>query len=584
MGRTRIQSRLDAELGAFQQLGTRARLSSLNLNELRTLRAAGPPPPPPTVDVKLIVRPGDELAATAWLGAVDAESKVASSDGSVLLVTLPATKVAELQGAAWLLRAEAARELQPLMDVAASVVGLRNAAGDYPKLDGSGVVLGIVDTGVDWKHADFRDANGSRIEMFAFARRPPGIDSSTYSVFSKADLDELNPAVPDGDRNGHGTHCAGIAVGGHPRFRGVAPGATLMAVRSEPLLDTHTIWGIGEMFRRAGDRPCVVSLSLGSHFGAHDGTSALEQFIARESGPGRIVVVAAGNEAAKGMHWSGQLATGDAASIGIRSAGQQLQSVDVWLPRGDDIDVTIETPDGARYEPDGAIHETVFGAFRADLREDPINRDGNLTLLMLGAGANHVWKVNLKGEAVLDGRVHAWAAEPQTLLNPSALPNYSIGMPATADRAIAVASFVSKSSIEQHDKTVLETSLVAGELSPFSSQGPTRHGSQKPDVAAPGQYITAALAVDSQFASEPQHEPRIHPDGTHITIQGTSMATPFVAGVVAHMLQREPKLTPEEILRRIRATAKRDASTGPVWNAGFGWGKLDVAELLRYRG
>ena len=60
------------------------------------------------------------------------------------------------------------------------------------------------------------------------------------------------------------------------------------------------------------------------------------------------------------------------------------------------------------------------------------------------------------------------------------------------------------------------------------------------------------------------------------------MATPFVAGVIALMLEREPNLTPEEIKMRLRATAKRDDDTQKVWGTGFGYGKIDVNALLDY--
>ena len=60
------------------------------------------------------------------------------------------------------------------------------------------------------------------------------------------------------------------------------------------------------------------------------------------------------------------------------------------------------------------------------------------------------------------------------------------------------------------------------------------------------------------------------------------MATPFVAGVIALMLEREGTLTPEEIQQRMRITAQRDVDTQRVWNAGFGSGKIDVPALLAY--
>lgn len=155
-------------------------------------------------------------------------------------------------------------------------------------------------------------------------------------------------------------------------------------------------------------------------------------------------------------------------------------------------------------------------------------------------------------------------------------------MPGTEERAIVVGSFISKRRFDTKQGTLVAQALNEGQLSPFSSHGPTRIGKQKPDIAAPGQYITAALADKSVFSTSPVHTPRHHPTDGYITIQGTSMATPFVAGVIALMLEREPELTPEEIQQRLRITARRDSDTGRVWDPGFGYGKIDVEALLNY--
>ncbi|MEU4766372.1 S8 family serine peptidase [Actinosynnema sp. NPDC023794] len=149
----------------------------------------------------------------------------------------------------------------------------------------------------------------------------------------------------------------------------------------------------------------------------------------------------------------------------------------------------------------------------------------------------------------------------------------------TATRPGHAAARVAGRLAPQGDSTLPGPAVDA--LSSFSSQGPTRIGVQKPDVVAPGQVVTAALSAGSDMATSPRLAARRHPSGKYVTIQDTSMATPFVAGVVALMLQREPRLTPEEVQQRLRITARRDATTGPVWNPRYGWGKLDAEALFR---
>jgi subtilisin family serine protease len=153
-------------------------------------------------------------------------------------------------------------------------------------------------------------------------------------------------------------------------------------------------------------------------------------------------------------------------------------------------------------------------------------------------------------------------------------------MPATEEQAISVASFVSRTSIHPGNPNI--SGLSVGGLSSFSSRGPTRSGSQKPDISAPGQFITAPLAANSEMATDPRYADRQDATGKYITIQGTSMATPFVVGVIALMLEREPNLNPAEIRQRLRATSSRDIVTGTVWNHDFGVGRINVAGLLDY--
>ena len=550
--------------------------------------------PSEQVTMKLVSKVGQQSHLAGWIQKEGGTITSQAEGSEVFLVDLPVTSIGKLDRVRHVQRAEASHVLLPRLDMArGNATRLDLAIGKHP-LTGNGVVFGIVDSGLDWSHPDFLDDNGkTRLEFFTHAFVPANSDVSQFHDF---ETDAINDAlngqgqVPQGDPHGHGTHCASIAAGNGPisggRFRGVATGATIMAMRSEPLLDTHTIRGIREFFRRAGDRPAVVSLSLGGHIGAHDGTSAIENVIARESGPGRIVVVAAGNEGDEGIHWQGELIENDEISIPVRIADSDLQVVDVWIPRGDDVQIRIETPGGVLFDPDGEIHETEFGAFLADWREDPVNREQNLTLLMMGS-VNFTWRIRISASRVLHGQVHAWAStnsssNSNSLFTGSTDPGFSIGMPGTEERAIVVGSFVSRTQFDTTGGTLAANALNEGQLSPFSSHGPTRIGKQKPDIAAPGQYITATLATNSLFAASPGYTPRHHPTQGYITIQGTSMATPFVAGVIALMLEREPQLTPEEIQQRLRITAQRDRDTHRVWDPGFGYGKIDVEALLDY--
>ncbi|NUT53268.1 MAG: S8 family serine peptidase [Saccharothrix sp.] len=554
---------------------------------------------PERTSVKLLVRSDAVPQALSWLTAAGARlvsvpADTRSSGNAVVIADVPVAELSGLDGQPWLRRAEAPKELYARMNFARGEATNLDAALARPEhrgLTGEGVLLAVIDSGIDWSHPDFRHEDGTtRLERFLFAHRADSAQVSTYEAFDRNRIDQAlrgGPAIPTGDPGGHGTHCASIAAGNgfalpDRRFRGVAPGASLMGVRSEPLLDEHLIEGMRQVFEVAGERPAVINLSLGGHWGAHDGTSALENEIAQASGPGRIVVVAAGNEGDDGVHAHGTLVPGQDLVIPVKIVDRGVLLCDVWIPRGDEVDLVVETPGGQRFVPDGAETSTPHGAFLAEFVENPLNRDQNLTLLVAGR-VGEVWSIRVKPLRVVHGEVHAWATATQggRLVFPdSPLDGFSLGIPASEERAITVGSLVSRTSFEGPDGEATLPGLSVGALSAFSSRGPTRAGVQKPDVVAPGQVVTAALSANSEFAGDPRLATRLHPSGKYVTIQGTSMATPFVTGLVALLLQREPRLTPEDVQQRLRVSARRDAVTGRVWNPRYGWGRLDAEALL----
>ena len=155
----------------------------------------------------------------------------------------------------------------------------------------------------------------------------------------------------------------------------------------------------------------------------------------------------------------------------------------------------------------------------------------------------------------------------------------TIGLPATGRGSIAVASHVSKNQWQADAGMETDIRAVIGRSSVFSSLGPTRDGRQKPDISAPGQYLTAALADGSELATL---DDRALTPSRLLTIEGTSMATPVVTGVVPLMLQRKPTATLAQIADVLQRTARHDVHTGPVgWNPTYGFGKIDIAAALQ---
>jgi subtilisin family serine protease len=186
------------------------------------------------------------------------------------------------------------RRLKLLMDAASAAVhvsDLRLNGG----LTGKQTLVGVVDSGIDPNHPAFQ---ARILRIWDQTIDGPGVPEGDYG------LELTGPAlVASRDRDGHGTHVAGIAAGRDATFGGIAPDATLVIVKTD-LQDAHIADGVRYVFRVAAEmnRPAVVNLSLGGHFDAHDGTDPLSQIIDQESGPGRIVCCAAGTEGNDNIH------------------------------------------------------------------------------------------------------------------------------------------------------------------------------------------------------------------------------------------------------------------------------------------
>jgi len=474
-----------------------------------------------------------------------------------------------------------------------------------PGLDGAGVFVTAIDTGIDWTHPDFRvdrDGNGteegSRIAYIwdQTLQAQGGVGNAPYGIeYTRSDL-EFDLANGDGfdsgrvftwDDNGHGTHVMGIQGGdgsaAGSAYVGMAPGATLGFVKTN-FTSGDIIDAVAYLFDRgeALGMPTVVNLSLGGHFGPHDGTSGFERALDRLSGPGRIIVNSAGNEGNDPIHVSGTL-HGDSYSVDFTAEGE-VAALSFWYEGDADFSVSVETPGfGDEIQTfvarRGQLTINTWQGARVTLDNAsqgpyPFNDDNNLLVVLENIEPESVWRVTLSHHGG-PGRFDGWVglgSFGQFSASDSAI---TISEPGNAARVITVGAYVTKTRWD----SVLGRSFgfsrgtVTGGMAPFSSSGPTRDGRIKPDLMAPGSAVVSALAARSLLSETLE---LVAPDGVHAALQGTSMASPHVAGAIALMLQADPHLGYRDIVRQLRGSAQADVFTFGLPNPDWGFGKLNA--------
>lgn len=483
---------------------------------------------------------------------------------------------------------------------------------------GKGVIVVIYDTGIDWKHLDFRDpADPTKSRILAIwdqSLSPVSGESSpggfSYGVeYTKQQIEaELGISPPafvrEIDMAGHGTHVAGTAAGNGAsyfrRYVGMAPEADIIVVKGgdESFSESKMIDGLTYAAGKASGlgKPVVVNWSIGGHAGPHDGTRAYElkinDFV---KSAGRVVTVSAGNEGDQIMHIGGTISSGGTTSISVKvpslytpksGTDNDKFELDVWFNSSVSLTATVTSPNGITYsvnssQVSGTAPNASDGTIELFNQVSSLNQNRAIQLFVrdktTSVPKSGTWTLSLSSPSA-SAAFDAWLSSASvgdstvTIINGNA--NKTVAMPATAEGAITVASYVTKwnwTSSDGNGWTYNNTVNRTSNISDFSSIGPTADGRQKPDLAAPGQGIASSLS--SAFSGSTT---RIMPGLGAYLLQGTSMASPHVAGAAALLLQISPSLSAQQIKSFLTSTAATDSYTTSVPNVSWGYGKMDV--------
>ncbi|MFO1490403.1 MAG: S8 family serine peptidase [Kiritimatiellia bacterium] len=499
-------------------------------------------------------------------------------------------------------------------------------------LTGKGAIIVIIDTGIDFRNSDFiePDRPVSRIlyywdtliymnPKFAYGAELPPVSAPNGQplgiVYTREglsrDLRERLRTVPLYDIQGHGTCCAGVAAGNGGNAidnpaAGALPNTTVGAAAGADLIIVRIAWQTNVQYSfllgaiidwveskaktdpQMKGRPIVYSCSWGSDSGDRAGNQVLErQLNARFplDRPGRAICLAAGNDG-RSAHHGRAFAGGEAWKLtwetrgGEERSGQSMTLYYGGVGGMEDLVVDYVPPESVAGPMREKIRQAVIEDFaRTTFRHGILGSlvtDARWSLPM-GRHELHITVKRGSGLKVEDAYVMPLSGGEAEFIGASRVYGRQIGYPSGAGNAITVGSYDWSPAKFDKQGRLIEAPMTVGGLSDYSNPGPARIGKTvKPDIVAPGQYW---------IVSAPDPRQLIGPRG-YRDFNGTSAATPYVAGVVALMMQKKPAITPGEIKSLLAAHAGRDPETLIPKDRRDGWGngKLDAAAVQRILG
>lgn len=496
---------------------------------------------------------------------------------------------------------------------------------------GKNVVIGYVDTGIDWQHPDFMNPDSTtRVYRYwdhsVFTGTAP-LPYGYGSVGDSASIDDQT--ILSIDNNVHGSTVAGAGSGNgfaNGTNKGMAPNSKIVIVETNFNLPNWTLTvadACDYIFSIADSlgMPCVINLSLGSYLGSHDGNDpasiAMEAML--DAKPGRIIVAAAGNSGNQDAYHQHTTVNADTSFIWLKNNpsgafGANTIFFDLWSDVADatfDFGFAADTPSpgwnlqgetnfyGATSSLGSVIYDTIWNGLNrlatVEVYTNIISGAYNMQVLFSNVDStNYLYRFRTTGTGEYDMWSGAWLGLNDfetTLPTVGQMPDIAYYvMPDTlqtivsawncSEKVISVANSQNRMSfIDGNLNTWTDpNNTPSGALSPSSSKGPSRLNVIKPDITASGEVTLGAALAWMQLI--PFYYPSLDSGLWHYKNSGTSMAAPIVAGIAALYLEKCPKATYTDFLADITSTAFTDTYTGVVPNNSFGAGKINALDLL----
>jgi len=456
-------------------------------------------------------------------------------------------------------------------------------------LTGRGVLVAVIDSGIDYENDVFRNADGTTRIRNLWDQTVPGNPPEGYTIGTEYTREEINVAlraptrqerlqiVPSQDISGHGTSVAGIVAGNSQEYQGVAFESDLLVVklgipREEGFpRTTELIQALDYVVRKALEyqMPVAINLSFGNTYGPHDGSSLLERFVEDIANTWKSVIcIGTGNEGNAAGHTSGTLI--DSEETVIQLAVQENSpslNVQIWKAYFDLVDISLISPSGVRIGPIQEVlgsQRFVVGNTQILLyygEPNPFSIDQEIFIDFLPRDTyidSGVWRIVLTPRDIVNGEFALWLPS-QAVLNPGTgflfpTEERTLTVPSTSYGTIGVGAY---------DSTTFT-------YADFSGRGPAGPGRRaKPDIVAPGVDITAPI-----------------PGGSFEELSGTSFATPFATGGAALLMEwgiergNDPFLYGEKVKAYFQRGARPFVGITQYPSPLVGYGALCVEDSL----
>lgn len=490
-----------------------------------------------------------------------------------------------------------------------------------PFLNGRGVLLAVLDSGITWDLEVFRKADGTTRIRYLWDQTlsqnqtaPEETDDVRYGKLpdgfafgTEYTAEEINAAlqmhameryglIPSRDLSGHGTAVAGIAAGksADGLYAGAAPEAELIVVKlglpgnSGGVEEgfprtTEILRGVTYALRKAQqlNMPLVINLSFGNSYGSHDGSSLLERFLDNASEIGKTVIcVGSGNEGAARGHFAGNVARDSRVELAVGNYERSL-NIQLWKNYSDVFRIRLQSPGGEEAELTTNIQggkytlrleQTRILVYLGEPLPYAVAQEIYLEMIPVTGGYIDagIWTIRLESVMTVTGQYYLYLPAGNGRGDGTGFyrstPQMTLTVPATAAKVITVGAY------DPVYDTYADFS-GRGYADSTRTIGVTAAGLTKPDLVAPGVNILA---------------PDVY--GSFLPVTGTSFATPIVSGAAALLMEwgivrgNDPFLYGEKVKAYLRKGARPLRGEREYPNDRVGYGRLCVADSLPQTG